>query len=367
MRTLVLCVDRDDDVGVKAGIKGPLIGREENLNAAMKLGLADPEDADVNTILSAIAIYDELVKSGKEAEVATITGDVRVGTISDGILTRQLEQVIEETRPSGAFLVSDGAEDEYIFPMIASRIRVDHVRRVFIRQSPAIENTYYMLAKALKNRRVQRKILFPIGLAMLIFSALYFVSPTYASSIAGGAIALYLIFLASGVSGSPSEWRRRLNEGYENFKNNIASGDVSIIFTSVAFVIVLWGIFNGVDAAGIPGMTLGRQFVQFAATSLWWFVLAMLIFEGGRVATAYFRKGKVPKHVFVVAGTFIAMGFVFFAAFDVLSVWLGMKNPSSSLTLILIATSLAIFIAVAGMISYRTSEREVPSEDTWRH
>ena len=367
MRTLVLCVDRDDDVGVKAGIKGPLIGRDENLDAATKLGLADPEDADVNTILTAVSIYDELIKSGKEAEVATITGDVRVGTISDGILTAQLEQVIEETRPSGAFLVSDGAEDEYIFPMIASRIRVDHVRRVYIRQSPAIENTYYMLAKALKNRRVQRKILFPIGLAMLIFSALYFISPPYASAIAGVAIAIYIILLSLGISGSPSEWRRKFNEGYENFKDNIASGDVSIIFTSVAFVIVLWGIFNGVDAASALGLTLGQQLVLFAVTSLWWYVLALLIFEGGRVATAYFRKGKVPKHVFVVAGTFIAMGLVFFAASEALSAWLGMKNPASSLNLILIAITLAIFIAVAGMLSYRTSEREAPSEDSWRH
>ena len=29
-RTLVLCVDRDDDLGVKAGVKTPVLGREEN-------------------------------------------------------------------------------------------------------------------------------------------------------------------------------------------------------------------------------------------------------------------------------------------------------------------------------------------------
>ncbi|MEM4233436.1 MAG: DUF373 family protein, partial [Thermoplasmata archaeon] len=27
MKTLVLCVDRDDDLGTKAGINGPVIGR----------------------------------------------------------------------------------------------------------------------------------------------------------------------------------------------------------------------------------------------------------------------------------------------------------------------------------------------------
>src|SRR3989442_104102 len=46
MKTLVLCVDRDDDVGTKTPVKGPLIGRDENLVAATKLGLADPEDPE---------------------------------------------------------------------------------------------------------------------------------------------------------------------------------------------------------------------------------------------------------------------------------------------------------------------------------
>ena len=366
MRTLVLCVDRDDDIGVKTGVKGPVIGREDNLAVATKLGLADPEDADVNTVLTAISIYDDLKKAGKEAEIATICGDVRVGTISDGILTGQLEQVIEETRPTGAFLVSDGAEDEYIFPMIASRIRVDHVRRVFVRQSPALESTYYMIAKAMKNKKVQRRILFPIGLVITIFGALYIINPALAPSFIGVAIGLYVIFLALGISGSPTEWAHRLNEGYERFKNNLISGDVSIIFSFVALVFFLLAIFVGLDA--IQGNdSLGQMFVHFSAASLWWFILALLIFEGGRVATAYFRKGKVPKHVLVVAATFIAIGLVFFATLQSLSIWLGMEDLQNSLWLIYVSTGLAVFIGIAGAISYRSREKELPAEETWRH
>src|SRR2546421_292854 len=105
MKTLVLCVGRDDDVGTKTPIKGPLIGRDENLVGATKLGLADPEDSDVNTILTALAMYDERVSLGEDAEIATITGDVRVGPISDRILTQQLERVLEEVKPDRVFLV----------------------------------------------------------------------------------------------------------------------------------------------------------------------------------------------------------------------------------------------------------------------
>ena len=47
-RTLVLSVDRDDDIGGKAKIESPAVGREACLNAANTLALADTEDSDVN-------------------------------------------------------------------------------------------------------------------------------------------------------------------------------------------------------------------------------------------------------------------------------------------------------------------------------
>src|SRR2546429_3705473 len=137
MKTLVLCVDRDNDIGAKTGLQAPLIGRDQNLAAATKLGLADPEDSDVNALLSAVSIYDGLQKDNTDAEVATICGDVRVGAVSDLVLTKQLDQVLEQLRPDRVFLVSDGAEDEAFSPIIGSRIRVDPVRRGERRETAA--------------------------------------------------------------------------------------------------------------------------------------------------------------------------------------------------------------------------------------
>ena len=102
MRTLVLCIDRDNDLGVKTGIEGPVIGREDNVKAALALGLADPEDADTNTILAAISAYDDLIRKGMDVEVATILGDVDVGYTSDVILAKQLEETITITGASSA-------------------------------------------------------------------------------------------------------------------------------------------------------------------------------------------------------------------------------------------------------------------------
>src|SRR2546427_9157803 len=183
MKTLVLCVDRDNDIGIKTGLRTPLVGRDQNLAAATKLGLADPEDSDVNALLSAVSIYDGLVKEGSDAEVATICGDVRVGSVSDLVLTKQLDQVLAELRPDRVFLVSDGAEDEAFAPIISSRIRVDHVRRVYVRQTPTAESLYYTIGRHLKNPRVRRKIIGPLGFVLLLFVALYLTLPYAASGL----------------------------------------------------------------------------------------------------------------------------------------------------------------------------------------
>ena len=196
MKTLVLCVDRDDDIGVKAGIKGPLIGRDENLAAAMKLGLVDPEDSDVNGLLGAVSLYDERVRIGEVVEIATITGDIRVGAISDRALVEQLDRVLEEVKPDRTFLVSDGAEDEFIMPMIVSRVRVDHVRRVYVKQNPALESTYYAFRTAMRNPKFRRKVFFPIGLALVVLSAMFALAPLYAPAIFGIAIGLYFLAIS---------------------------------------------------------------------------------------------------------------------------------------------------------------------------
>ncbi|MGE4374500.1 MAG: DUF373 family protein, partial [Methanoculleus sp.] len=74
-RTLVLCVDRDDDLGFKAGIEGPIMGREACLHAATSLALADPEDSDINAFFETIKIYDELAARGEEVAIAIICGN----------------------------------------------------------------------------------------------------------------------------------------------------------------------------------------------------------------------------------------------------------------------------------------------------
>ena len=63
---LVPCGDRDDDLGRKTGIAGPVVGGASVVAAATALGIADPADADTNAMLPPVPLYDEMVALGVE-------------------------------------------------------------------------------------------------------------------------------------------------------------------------------------------------------------------------------------------------------------------------------------------------------------
>lgn len=142
---IVLCVDRDDDIGRQLKVNGPIIGAKKNLKVANDLAIIDPEDSDVNAIFGAVKIANDI-----GAEVVTITGDKQVGTVSDIRLSEQLDKVIKKLNPESVILVTDGAEDDEILPMIQSRIKVDAKRTIFVRQSKELEKAYFTITHFIK-------------------------------------------------------------------------------------------------------------------------------------------------------------------------------------------------------------------------
>ncbi len=366
MKTLVLCVDRDDDIGVKTGIKGPLVGREDTLSTAMKLGLADPEDSDVNAMLSAVNMYDGLLKEGADVEIATICGDVHVGAASDIILTQQLDRVLEEVRPDRVFLVSDGAEDEAFAPILSSRIRIDHVRRVFVRQTPGAESLYYVFSRQMRNPKVRRKVIAPLGLVLFLFGIIYLVNPFAAPALVLIFAGVYLILISLPFN-SVRDLVSAVRDYYDGVRSGVATGDLSIFFNVGAIILVVVGVAFGLDLARKnSGPDLLPQVLLFIIGALWWCILAVLVYEGGKVLTAYFKHGRVPRHVIAVAGTFVAVGLLVLGAVQGLQVLVGEYASALSLVLVYLSIGLAVLLVVATGLSYRT-RTETPVEDGWRH
>ena len=147
---LVICVDRDDDVGKKAGISTPVVGRDACIEAAQRLALEDPEDADSNAIFSAIKTYEDLVSSGYKAQVITVAGVESRSVQGDEKIASEIKLVLKKFSADGAVIVSDGEDDEMVIPVIQNVIPIVSVQRVVMKVSRTIEHSYALFGKFLK-------------------------------------------------------------------------------------------------------------------------------------------------------------------------------------------------------------------------
>jgi len=149
-KLLVICVDRDNDVGEKAGIQTPVVGRDACIEAAQRLALEDPEDADSNSIFSAIKTYEDLVSKGYQVEVVTIAGVKDRGVQADEKILKEIRLVLEKFSANGAVIVSDGEDDESVIPVIQNVLPVVSVQRVVMKVSRSVEYSYAVFGKYLK-------------------------------------------------------------------------------------------------------------------------------------------------------------------------------------------------------------------------
>ena len=147
---LVICVDRDNDVGKKAGISTPVVGRNACIEAAQRLALEDPEDADSNAIFSAIKTYEDLVSSGYKAQVITVAGSETRSVQGDEKIASEIKSVLSKFSADGAVIVSDGEDDEMVIPIIQNVIPVVSIQRVVMKVSRTIEHSYAVFGKFLK-------------------------------------------------------------------------------------------------------------------------------------------------------------------------------------------------------------------------
>jgi putative membrane protein len=174
-RILVLCVDRDGDLGAKAGVKTPVVGREANLNAAVALALKDPEEPDANAMFEAVRIFDRLKDEAKPDEVfeiASLSGSELGGISADRKVVAELNDLLGSFSASEVILVTDGYSDEAVLPVVQSRVPVSSVRRIVVKHSESIEETAALFSRYLKtlvdNPRYSRIALGLPGLLILI-------------------------------------------------------------------------------------------------------------------------------------------------------------------------------------------------------
>ena len=277
-RILVLTVDRDNDLGNKTSIRGPVIGRRQVLTAALKLGIADPEESDTNAILGALRQHDTLKESNSEedeVEVAILTGDEKVGMRSDRAIAAQLEEVVAAFQPDEAILVTDGAEDESVLPIIQSQVRINHVEKIIVKQSKGIEGTYYYIVKALEDPKWRGKIMIPFGLVLAIIGLGIMLPDTTGDFVIGAlplAIGLYIFSKGAGIE---STVNRVIQEMRENADAAMLSTLLwfSTLFSAIFAVAEGWRQYiEGINQATINSVL----WLEVIHASLAWIIVAFL-------------------------------------------------------------------------------------------
>ena len=354
MKILVLNVDRDDDFGRKAKVESPIIGIKDNIKAANLLGQADPEDSDLNAIFSAISTYNTLVKENRDVEIATVCGHIQVGLKSDERVTKQLDYIIDQTKAEQVILITDGGEDEYVIPIIESRIKIVSVVRVTVKQSKELEDTYYRVVKLLDDEKVQKQFILPIALVLIVWA--FFVLLDMAAS-GFGAI---LLTLGGYMLIRAFRWDRSIAKIWEEIKSGFLTGKLSI-YTYILAIVIL--IANGILAYNeltLTTFTYETEFLPillFVNYMIWGIVVAGFLILFGRVVDVYVKDKKTPWNYWIAPFSLLAFGFIssaiFSASYKALINWPSSFDISPYLTINFIGyTTTGIMIALVGAITY---------------
>ena len=305
-KTIVICVDRDNDIGEKAGLDTPIIGKEASLSAATKLALADSEDSDVNAIFYAISVYDRLIEEDVEAEIVLVAGDKKVGVTSDRKIGKELDEVLSKLGSDTAILVSDGAEDESIVPIIQSRVKIDSVRRVVVKQSEHLESTFYVIKRLFEDPKFSRTFLPPLGLLLFLLA----ISLLFGMS--GQVMGLILAFLGIYMLLKGLGRENILKNLFESAKQSLYSGKITIVVYICAVVLILVGTSKGI--LGITQMPESSEhiflgFTYYVKWSIWWYVGAALAPIIGGIINMLIEGEKIVRQ-WTILFSVVASGLV---------------------------------------------------------
>ena len=329
-KLLVLAVDRDDDFGKKAGVTTPVVGVDRCREAATALGMADPEDSDTNALFEAIKVCLDLRKEGTDAEVALICGDAVVGIKSDIAISEEFEKVKKRVKPEGLVLVGDGAEDEYIYPLL-SGVKIVSTRRVYVKQAPGLEGNLYIITKMLADPDKRRRFVAPIGVILVLVS-LFFVLPNMVMYISDQDISIIarmssglavlfagLVLILYGYSVG-----KRLKSLKNTVYNSLFTESTKSLFLLVAVAFMIISIVY--DYLEIQSMYFSSEIPKilfFIESLIWPMVIALMLNIIGNIISDY-QNEKVMRTSYALSGlTLAAYAFVATGFMDILMTYIG--------------------------------------------
>lgn len=309
---LVLCVDLDDDLGRKTDFDTPVIGRDNVEAAAVALATADPEDSDVNVMFEGVHLADRI--DDETVEVAVVTGVDGGDIAANRAVGDEVDEVLASLSTSEevqAVICTDGAQDESVIPVIRSRVPVDGVRRVVVRQAQDLESMYYTIKQVLDDPETRGTILVPLGILLLIYplaviSQWMGLTGAAVFGMVSGLLGLYVLGRGLGVE-------RLLDRAAAKARNSLYAGRVTIITYVIAAALLVVGGVQGVETleavksqvGGEVGPTTVLASLVYGAVT--WFTAAGITTSLGQITDEYladrfrWRYLNAPFYVLAIA------------------------------------------------------------------
>jgi putative membrane protein len=247
-KTLIICIDRDDDIG-RTGIKTPIVGREACVQAATKLALSDPEEADANAIFGAVRQFDDLVSKGEFCEVVTVSGLYDRGVMGDRKIRSQVAEVLKGYAADGAVLVSDGLEGEELVPVLQSLVPIISIKKIVIKHSGSLEESYAVFGRYLRmlffDSRYSKYALGVPGVILVTLAIIAYYYP--ATALVLLAIFVGIVFLIRGFD---------IDRRIERIGKLSPSGYLRLFSTIASTLIIIVGLATGASIF-FPSSTSG--------------------------------------------------------------------------------------------------------------
>ncbi len=298
MSTLVVCIYRGEDLDTDQ----PVVGSDAVEDLVTTVGVDDPEDSRVNCLLEGLRVSRDL---DDDTVLAVLSGGGDTVTFNRAIAA-QVDELVAKYAPESAVVVVDSAEDERLVPIIESRVPVDAIDQVVVRQARDIESTYYLLKQFLADEELRKTVLVPVGLTLLAFPALLAVFDSITVSI--GAIAavvgLFLLYKGLNIDALLATLSASIREA-------LYAGKVSLVTYVVAGGLALVGMFVGVlGASSLDRATAGELvlMMQFLHDSVPWLTGAALIASAGRLLDEIIRDDSIAAAYINLPFVAIAVG-----------------------------------------------------------
>jgi putative membrane protein len=363
---LVLCVDLDDDLGRKTGLDTPVVGREAVEEAAVALATADPEDSDVNVLFQGIHVRDELDGEGEAVEIAAVTGTQGSDVNANRAVGEEVDTVLASLSTGenvSAVVITDGAQDESVLPVIRSRVPIDSVRRVVVRQAQDLESMYYTMKQVLADPETRGTILVPLGVLLLIYpfvtvASLFDVPGAAVLGLLSALLGLYTLFRGLGLEST-------VDEVAERSRNLLYAGRVTLITYVVAAALMVVGGVSGVETLATVDASIAGDappLIVLAALvhgAVQWFAAAGVTSSLGQVTDEYladrfkWRYLNAPFYVVAIALVLYAVSGFFLPPTP------GVRTLS--LTDLAVALTAGTLVGVLSTLTFAVAESRFPT------